>query len=756
MIRFGRLALTLALILFSVTAFASRPIGSPAIGAPVSSGGSPRVAKNGSTAFAIWTEHRDRDRIIGSRIDRDGKPLDGFGIVVAEATSSLTYLPAITAWGDGFAVAWIDGGYGWLDPGTARVSIISATGEVTSLPLPDLRGTYVAIASQGDRLLLVLSDGSDRYRLRFVMIGADGRLLSNTPTAYFAPVFVSAAGRTDGFAVVFDSSNGINAVTLSRDGLAIASAWIESPPPRNRIHARQPSVAADDEGYLVAWNELRFSPRWGTVLRTRRLHPGGSVDAPAITLPEVEPYAAHPSIVSNGAGFDLAFVGYADSDNAYGWPTAPTRIYLQKLDSSGSPASTALRIEDVPHPTAPDVTRKDDASIVVWSRSRQTDTWTMSAESAAVGRSIINGVVGEPQILSLGYRSQNEHAVAASGELMLAAWSEAVGPDLRRQVFYARVAANGTALDDRIAAPESPVDQRNPAIAANPNAFVLTWTEGDLGAPSRTVRLAAIDRDGRVTRELRLGPIEAESRAVAAWNGSIFLVIWPEPNGTLVGLQLDAWGHPIQRTPYVVLAAHQSLGRKNVEIVPARSLFVAAWQSEQYYECHITCNPYDWEIQAARFSAEGFLMDPAPRLIAPVFSSPPRLASRGSEVLIAYQACCDLEGVRGTLLRSDGSLVIKDAKLAGWAREYDVAWGADRWIVATQGDELVIRRNERAVDLSLLREGIVARQSLRPRVATIGGTPVVFFQRWDVIEPDRGAWRLRVALPADRRRAVGK
>ncbi|MFZ5874887.1 MAG: hypothetical protein ACOYXU_00630 [Nitrospirota bacterium] len=250
-----------------------------AVGAGSGNRRHPRVAWSGRVFLAAWMQERPGAGwdIAATRIAPDGRVLDPEGIVVGGGPGDQTR-PAVAWNGRTFVVAWMDARRGEADLSAARVDEEGRVLDPAAIAVSTAAGEqgYPAVgataASDGESVIVwVDKRGGGHFALYGATLAPDGRVaqpdgvaLSSAPRLHMFPA--AACRGTECLIVWEEEQPAVGPMTtitdITRDvralrwtGGAVKPFLFTVEPDAKGNHFT--TVAAGDNGYLVAWKEYR-------------------------------------------------------------------------------------------------------------------------------------------------------------------------------------------------------------------------------------------------------------------------------------------------------------------------------------------------------------------------------------------------------------------------------------------------------------------------------------------------------------------
>jgi hypothetical protein len=463
------------------------PAGIP-IGDEPGSAGRPAVAFNGTDHLVVWQDGRTTGQgVFGARVDRSGVVLDPDGITVSSVSELVYADPVVTSLGTTFLVGWYDNRSGdFFDAVSARVDgagrNLDPEGRTISEAVLRFRG-------EGDRMALA-ADGSNYFAAWMdVRIGPSevfGAPISAAGSVLGPGTLIPrAASSQSGSAIAFDGTNhlvvwtdrsgsraDVRAARLSATGRKLDVSDILVSEGRAGVVA---GVVFDGVTFVVAWVA-------GNQIHLTRVSADGYPGAAVPLDPLPGQYLLDVDIVAGDAG---VLVTWQEVSRAGSTVRA---VRVSRADVVLDP--TPLLISD--QGSGSSVTSDGHDYLVAWRGGPQPG-------GVRVTRVTADGVVVDPAgiLVAPGFTS-DDPAVAWNGSRYLVAWSTSTnGTGWERDIFAARVGADGSVQDQvPLAVATGPGSHEGPRVAGNGH-FLIAWRETD-GAGRNDVFGARVGDDGAV------------------------------------------------------------------------------------------------------------------------------------------------------------------------------------------------------------------------------------------------------------------
>lgn len=385
------------------------------------------VASDGADFLVVWDDARalSYSDIYGVRVTSDGTLLDEAGIAITTAANNQD-TPAAAFGASGYLVVWKDDRSGSSDIYGSRVAVDGSVLDASGISISAAAGGqgYPAVAF-GDSVFLVA--------------WADNR--EATQHIYGARVQ-------------------IDGTVLDPDGIAICSA---------ANGQSYPAVAYDGTAFLVVWEDLRNSD--GDIYGARVAADGTVLDPGGIAISTASGDQTVPGVTSNGASW-LAV--WEDSRNGtvkdiYGARVLPDGSVL---NGGGIPICTQSAEQ-----SNAAVSFDGQDWFVIWNDYRQGSVFNTYAARVDSSGAVLdaNGFVVCPYL-----SQQYNPAVATADSMHLIAWHDSRNGV--KDIYGARVAADGTVLQCSMAIAVAPSPQANPAVAFDGTNYLAVWQDLRLGS----------------------------------------------------------------------------------------------------------------------------------------------------------------------------------------------------------------------------------------------------------------------------------
>ena len=402
-----------------------------------------------------------------------------------------------------------------------------------------------------------------------------------------------------------------------------------------------PSVAANEGGFLVAWQDFRNgnSRTYESDIYATRMDGNGVVlDTNGIAVATASNNQCHPAVVSVNSGYQIAW-----QDSRNNEATMLSDIYSVKLNLLGQiNDSHEIKIGSAPnYQTTPAIASNGTNCLVVWTDYRNgTDSGTdiYGVRLDAAGQVI--GTTGIPICRTQG--NQTAPAVASLGGEFLVVWADQRNNGgTNTDIYGTRIDANGSVLDTNgIVVCNAPYDQYYPALAAKGDRYLVAWQDARASATNAVrwdIYAARLDRAGTVLDPngiLVTGTTGDQALPAVAANQTQWLVAWEDrraaSNVNIYGARIDDGGVLLDTNGIAICTAPQN--QTTPVLVSNGTDFLAAWTDAR----NSSTAP---DIYAARITGDGILLDLNGIPIRQIANQQlaPALATYGSNYFIAWQ-----------------------------------------------------------------------------------------------------------------------
>ncbi|WP_375744890.1 hypothetical protein NR800_08865 [Corallococcus interemptor] len=536
------------------------------------------VAWNGERFLVVWADARGGEStpdIYGNRVLPDGTVLDGArsGFPIARA-SGVQRHPSVVWTGTRFLVAWDDTRRGGApDIFAARVRDSGEVSEPGGIRISTASGAqrFPRVAPQGGKSLIVWEDLRSGHRRAWgariteagELVDTSGIPISEGEEPEERLPFVAGGG--DRYLVAWagavDATDEgpmyIRGKRVSRPGEVLDDTSKLFTRAANRQEV--PAVAANADGYLVAWRETR-SPDGPTVYAARMRPDGSVLDVNGIRLPSgMDPQ--YIQVASDGRDF---LVVWAEREpGGYDKNIRGARVSRSGavLDATGISLVTVTGDQE-----RPAVDFFGGVYLVVWEDDRGRETG-MDAFSIYGARVSTSGVVLEPdgRRFSSGLAFTSSPGVTHAGSNFLVTWSEDGTP-----IRGARMTPGGAMLDPGgfpllTTGPVASV----PSLSTDGTVVLVVWEQWQ--GPNTNLsdvygmRVTSGGTAPGTPFLIASGPL-SEGNPRATFDGNVHLVVWERDDEPLsfrsvsdvfatrvtqAGAVLDVAGIPLATTPDV-------------------------------------------------------------------------------------------------------------------------------------------------------------------------------------------------------------
>lgn len=360
-------------------------------------------------------------------------------------------------------------------------SLIAATSNLVPFTLSNFQfgPNELAASSDGTGFLLAYTSPGDivgtRFTTALAKLDASPILLSpsanaelNASVAYNGTSWLVAweDSRSLGGSDIYGARVSPNGTILDPAGIAISTAT---------GHQREPAVASNGSGWLVAYQDGRNAT--DDIYATRLDASGAVQDAAGIPVSTAAGEQRHPGIASDGSGYLVSWF----EDMA-----APIRA--ARVTSAGAvqdPAGIDVATTVTGNDRAPGVAYNGTNYLVGWGAS---NLGSVYAARVTPGGAVLDGGNQVLQIGTLVY--QTPVGVASNGADWILSWSDA---DARA----ARIAANGAILDATpITVGAANNYQWSPRAAWDGSQYVLSWSDDRAGSGALDIYGARVSPGG--------------------------------------------------------------------------------------------------------------------------------------------------------------------------------------------------------------------------------------------------------------------
>ncbi|UCG43880.1 MAG: hypothetical protein JSU73_04480 [candidate division WOR-3 bacterium] len=629
----------------------------------------PAVAFDGTNYLVVWNDERSvvaEPDIYATRVSADGTVLDMAGIAICISPRGQWY-PEVAFDGENYLVVWQDGNASSWD---IRGSRVTTDGEVLDpngfgVATTGISQWHPDIGFDGTNYLVVWMEEVryDTFDIYGTRVSPAGVVLDQMPIriceargAQWHPRVTPNPGwgfmvawqdqRTSYWDVYAARVNTYGAV-LDPDGFVVCDG--------SECYA--PDLAFDGTLFLVAWHDKRSGG--SDIYASRVTTAGQALDTLGILVSTAGGDQWRAAVEYDGTNFMILWNDDRGGDND---------IYGARMTSEGTvldPRGLVI-VSASQGQWFPALVFGGGQYLVAWQHD-----WYMSFREVFVARMATSGQVLDPggKPASAAANSQSWPSIASDGQNFLVVWRD----DNRGSgdINGARVLADGTVLDPAgIRISSSPSTQLQPVVGFGDTSYLVAWTHR--AGQSYEVYGAMVYWDGTVGSTIEItNTAETQEEPAIAFNGTDFLVAWQD--GRNHPYWSDIYAARVSRTGTVLDPDGIEVARaENSQWVPAvasdGSGFLVVWEDRR------TVN--QWDVQAARVTADGTVLDPDGILVslADGYQRFPDVASDGASYLVVWQnqqtaMPFDVCGARVT---TDGS-VLDSAGIGIGVGEHDQA-----------------------------------------------------------------------------------
>ena len=476
----------------------------PVIEPPAFSQGQARIATDGNGFLTVWNDGSSLSgSVLGARVRSDGRRIDETPLPIA-ATPNDEYGPAVAFDGSRYLVVWTEGqrlAGRFVDPDgmmSERFTIIErpSSGEVFTAP---------RLAFNGRTFLVAWHAYAGPAVFGAALVDRDGRVGTHIDLGiaeqYFAETALAAAGGEFYFATRRYQVGAPPDYTPAIDVGVTVIAEDGSVGPRTVIAAGLEQAygllaATRGEEALIAWTVERAIEAGADGLRAVRITESGIGEVQ--TLPATAPAIA---VVADRVGY---LVIYGDGTGSRGWRPGSAETFAIDL---GGPSALVRDGATGGQGTFLVVDRNDSST-----GTTPTDVFVQPLDRAVL----------EP--VALAQRHQSTPDIAASSTQSLAVWCEWMASEYRTVIAGARIAGDGTSIDERafeIAQPAG-YPAAEPRVASDGSQWLVTWLQ------SGTLLGKRVSKDGEVdaTPFAIAEGIYYSTDVEVEWDGLSYVVVY--------------------------------------------------------------------------------------------------------------------------------------------------------------------------------------------------------------------------------------
>jgi hypothetical protein len=619
----------------------------------------PGVAFDGTNYLVVWHDERSgiaQPDIYATRVAADGTVLDMAGIAIC--TSPRAQGHAEVAFdGENYLVVWQDGSSSSWDIRASRVTTDGAVLDpngfgVATTPISQW---HPDIAFDGNNYFVVWMEEVryDTFDIYGARVSSAGVVLDQMPLrvceapgAQWHPRVTSNPGW--GFMVawqdyrralwdVYAARVNTYGAVLDPDGFVVCDG--------SECYA--PDLAFDGTLFLVAWHDKRSGG--SDIYASRVTTSGQPFDPLGIPVSTAGGDQWRAAVEYDGTNFMILWADDRGGDND---------IYGARMTSEGTvldPGGLVI-VSASQGQWHPALAYGGGQFLTAWQHDRRFENREIYVARVSTSGQVLDP--GGKPTSAAAANSQSWPSVASDGQNFLVVWLE----DDRGSgdIHGARVAADGTVLDPAgIRISSSPSTQLQPVVGFGDTSYLVAWTHR--AGQSYEVYGAMVYWDGTVGSTIEItNTARTQEEPAIAFNGTNFLVAWQD--GRNHPYWSDIYAARVSRTGTVLDPDGIEVARADdSQWVPAAasdgSGFLVVWEDRR------TVN--HWDVQAARVTADGTVLDPEGILVslADGYQRFPDVASDGTNYLVVWQnqqtaMPFDVCGARvttaGTVLDPDG------------------------------------------------------------------------------------------------------
>ena len=583
------------------------PVGKSVFGPAPGDRWSPSVATEGSDYLVAWLDGRtmSSQRVMATRIARDGDLLDRTGILVADEPA---YAPKAVWTGNTYLVLWSNG----QTSGPLRAATVDRDGKVAAPRTLAQPAVLMAAGQSGNTTMVIYASGTS---LRAVLLDRDANVTNDVVIAEGnGRGDVTIASNGSEFLVAWyvpsGTSTDVEVVRVARNGTVIGT-------PRNVGPGVAPRLASDGTDYvLVSRRHHTGEFTWSS----RSLSADLSTITPPVPLPQGN-VMDQPSLLWNGS----EYVFFAQR-----FPLAagvPFQLAAVRIGRNGRPIDDALEVQqfDASGGVAPGTSAITNGSSILaaWIESTQTEDSHMARVVARRYSATSLDGLGNGLLLSLSSNRQITPAAAFdASSTALVVWRETKG------LYASRISAAGESLDGRGIKLTDAVLWTAPKVVFDGIQFVVAWLD------NTNLEIRFITPAGEVLAdEIRL-PNVNEFALKNGFKGPT--LAWTDTEFRLWATRIDRETRqpdaaPLAISPEGELAGMPALAWNGREtLVVWSKLHVSWWHGT-------VINPL--QINGARLSSAFTVIDTAPIAIGHIrqrSNANPAVSSNGDDWLVTW------------------------------------------------------------------------------------------------------------------------
>jgi hypothetical protein len=549
-------------------------------------------------------------------------------------------------------------------PVSLRVPTSPAPGEQTA-PAVAFDGTHYLVVWEDYRRHADGTQWTNLYGARLTRTGEvvepEPFLISSAPSRQGAP---SVAFNGTNFLVAWEDMRGAQrydvyaarvspqGALLDPDGIPVAAAASDQ---------RDPSVASDGDGFLVAWHHERNSaddaiPPSHDIHAARIDSNGVVLDPGALTVSSASGAQTRPSVAFDGTNYLVAWEDKrAGNLDVY---AARVNTIGVVLDAGGIPVTTGPAREG-----APSVSYGDGQYLVAWHDSRDAD-YTSAIFGARV--TPLGAVVD-----AAGFRisdvpnPQVRPRAAFGGGQFLVAWTDtSIGSF---ETYGARISL-AAAVGPSFLIATGNNDQHDPRIAFDGEHFFVAWQDerwqsgADVYASRVTADGTVVDLGGRAVSTTA----NEQEFSRVAYDGTSYFVVWiddrNESDGDIYGARVTPDGEILDGGGIPIVTARW--GQSWPDVVYDGTNYLVVWSDYRYPA----------GVFGARVTPDGEVLDPNGFRIASGDTSFPRVARGDGQSLVVWvQVESGRADIRGARVATDGTVLDEASLPVSTAADHQLA-----------------------------------------------------------------------------------
>ena len=564
------------------------------------------IAFDGTNYMVVWCDDRSGVNVYGARVDPAGAGpvLDPTGIPVSTAFGRQTS-PAIAFDGTDYLVVWTDyrnGSQG--DIYAARVTQLGTVLDPGGFVISDAPGSQScpAIAFDGANYFVVWQDArsgawdicGSRVNPSGIVLDVSGIPISTAPGSQCEPA-VAFAG-TSYLVAWGDTRSGWGAtycarVSLLGSVLDPAGIGVGGGPELGGA----PSVASDDDIYLVVWDagENDCFGYYGDIFGRRVSQSGALIDSTPIVISDAAQGQMNAAAVFNGTDYVVVWTdnrnGYFIDDDIYGSRVSPSGIVRDPDGIVITSVSSKQRFPAI----ASDL---GGGCLVAWEDwARGFDIWGARLNSY--------GVVLDPDAIAISTAAVSQAAPVAAfdGTNYMLVWTEERDA---YDIYGLRVSSSGNVLDQQaIPIAAGPGIQWFPNMCFGASQYLIVWQRywGERIYGARVNPSAAVlDSAGILLSGFTNW---GEWYPDVAFDGTSYFAVWQEFRSVapaVVGVRLSPSGEVIG--PGIGFPAEAGSYDSPPAIAFDGTNYLVVWADERNWPGR--------DIYCARVSPSGQILDP--------------------------------------------------------------------------------------------------------------------------------------------------